>query len=73
MRLPGSRLQKWHGPPAARWCRRGNRRGQAGVYTLRKKMRSLLKPMLMSLKENPAGLIVDLGILAMFLVLLAVR
>jgi hypothetical protein len=29
--------------------------------------------MLMSLKENPAGLIVDLGILAMFLVLLAVR
>jgi hypothetical protein len=36
-------------------------------------MRSLLKPMLMSLKENPAGLMVDLGILAMFLVLLAVR
>ena len=53
--------------------RNGNQRGPAAVYTLRKKMRSLLKPMLMSLKENPAGLVVDLGILAMFLVLLAVR
>ena len=53
--------------------RNGNRRGRAGVYTAGKKMRSLLKPMLMSLKENPAGLMVDLGILAIFLVLLAVR
>jgi hypothetical protein len=37
-------------------------------------MRSLLKPtMLMALQQNPAGLIADLAILAMFLVLLAVR
>jgi hypothetical protein len=50
-----------------------NRWGRTGVYTVEKKMRSLLKPMLMSLKENPAGLVVDLGILAIFLVLLAVR
>jgi hypothetical protein len=53
--------------------RNSNRRGEAGVYTLGTKMRSLLKPLPMSLKESPAGLIVDLGILAMFLVLLAVR
>jgi len=37
-------------------------------------MRSLLKPnLLLALQQNPAGLIVDLGILALFLVLLAVR
>jgi hypothetical protein len=37
-------------------------------------MRSLLKPnLLLALQQNAAGLIVDLGILALFLVLLAVR
>lgn len=37
-------------------------------------MRSLLKPnLLMALQQNAAGLIVDLGILVMFLVLFSVR
>jgi hypothetical protein len=37
-------------------------------------MRSLLKPnLLMALQQNRAGLLVDLGLLAMMLVLLAVR
>jgi hypothetical protein len=37
-------------------------------------MRSLLKPnLLMALQQNPAGLILDLGILVMLLVLLALR
>ena len=37
-------------------------------------MRSLMKPnLLMSLQQNAAGLIVDIGILVVLLVLLAVR
>ena len=37
-------------------------------------MRSFMKPnLLMSLQQNAAGLIVDIGILAVLLVLLAVR
>ena len=37
-------------------------------------MRSLLKPTLvMSLQQNPAGLLVDLGILAMFVLALMLR
>jgi len=37
-------------------------------------MRSLLKPnLLLALQQNPAGLIVDLGILALFVLLLVVR
>jgi len=37
-------------------------------------MRSLMKPnLLMSLQQNAAGLVVDIGILVVLLVLLAVR
>ena len=50
--------------------------GRGGPPSTRrgKAMRSLLKPnLLLALQQNAAGLIVDLGILALFLVLLAVR
>jgi hypothetical protein len=39
-----------------------------------KVMRSLLNPtLLMNLRQNPAGLLVDLGILAVFVVALVIR
>jgi hypothetical protein len=39
-----------------------------------KVMRSLLKPALViSLQQNPAGLVVDLGILAIFVLALVIR
>ena len=56
--------------------RRGNGTGKGSLPSTpgEKAMRSLLKPnLLLALQQNAAGLMVDLGILAIFLVLLAVR
>ena len=48
--------------------------GVAGRQPQGNNMRSFMKPnLLMSLQQNAAGLIVDIGILVVLLVLLAVR
>jgi hypothetical protein len=54
------------------WC--CNADGVSDVYPRGKDMHSLLKPtLLVSLQQNPAGLLIDLGILVTFIVLLAVK